>query len=192
MYIFNRTIYFSAKEMAQFRKFVCGEEPKQWFANNENGIFIHGSSSYTPNETHSYPYECEPMYFYATQIIQLGLSKSYTDPENIFYINMNKMISYLCKLYIEREENPEHRMKYDIKNWSEDVFKPFRKMEIYPDNVEYKISSQSKKIDTDECLNEPLWQVFSEALHETTVKEETILKAKNLFEQAAEFNTYKV
>jgi hypothetical protein len=186
MYIYQETVYFSSKEMNVFRKFTFGEEPKNFFKREAKGIMIQSFLG------KSYLFESEPIIFYASQIIQMGLAKSIIEPEKIWYINVPQLIGYLRKLYTEREENPETKMKFEIRDWEFDIMKPFKKIDIHNDTAEYKISIKSKGLYDTEFLKEPLWEAIGKAIHEINDRRPILGKIRDLFINSAEFNTYKI
>ena len=186
MYIYQEAVYFSSKEMNTFRKFVFGEEPKNFFEQGSEGKMIKSFIGKI------YPFEAEPIILYATQIVQMGLAKSIIDPEKIWFINIPQLIGYLRKLYTEREENPESKMKFEIRDWEFDIMKPFKKIDINDDTAEYKMSIKSKGIYNQEFIREPLWEVIGKAIHEINDRRPVLGKVRDLFTKAVEFDTYKV
>ena len=186
MYIYQETVYFSSKEMSAFRKFVSAEEPKNFFERGSEGMMIRSFIGKI------YPFESEPIILYTTQIVQMALAKSIVEPEKIWYINMPQLIGYLRKLYTEREENPETKMKFEIKDWEFDIMKPFKKININDDTAEYKISTKSKGIYSQEFLKEPLWESIGKAIHELNDRRPILGKVRDLFTNSVEFNSYKL
>lgn len=186
MYIYQEMAYFSSKEMNIFKKFVLGKEPKNFFEYGSNGIMIRSFNGKL------YPFDSEPIMFYCSQIIQMALAKSIIEPERIWYINIPQLIGYLKKLYTEREENPDSKMKFEIRDWEFEIMKPFKKIDISPDTAEYKMSIKSKGVHENEFLKEPLWKVIGKAIHEINDRRLSLGKVRDLFIKAAEFDSYKV
>ena len=190
MYFFDKTVYFGETDLVLFRDFVKGKTKDCFlYENNQSFILNTGFKNISEKKV---PFDPEPIMFYTMQIVQHAFSKSIQEPELIFMVPINSLIKYLHQFYIEKEIDPEGsaRLNFTIRCWTGDVYSPFKKIDIYQIDTEYKMSLGAGicKADREFYKQEPLWEVISEALFEINEGDKKIQKAKEFFSQSIWFD----